>query len=304
VVLRESMIWFVLVAMALVLARTADRSGVAAARGVAALGVLLLGLTFLRSQTAVVAAWAIVISCWAIPGRVRVQRAIAATALAAVIPALGGLGLFGLDLVTASVSSLGVARADLSFNASSAVTPTSIYTGALPGVDCARRPTTANTQPGAPSIAEIPSFTVETPDGETIEVVCSPNGPVVVDNSVGTNLRELPSGFAATVLRPYPWEWSSSVESQISGIENVVWYVLYALAAIGVWALRRRITVIAFPLVVTAGIIGASTLTQGNVGTAFRHRSQVLWCVALFAAAGAAHLVERRRSISAATPAA
>jgi hypothetical protein len=44
-------------------------------------------------------------------------------------------------------------------------------------------------------------------------------------------------------------------------------------------------------------MIGIAAVTQGNLGTAFRHREQVLWVLALGAAAGAEWLWARRRRI-------
>jgi hypothetical protein len=38
-------------------------------------------------------------------------------------------------------------------------------------------------------------------------------------------------------------------------------------------------------------LVGIAALTQGNLGTAFRHREQMLWGLALCAAAGAEWLV-------------
>jgi hypothetical protein len=41
-------------------------------------------------------------------------------------------------------------------------------------------------------------------------------------------------------------------------------------------------------------MVGIAAVTQGNLGTAFRHREQVLWVLALGAAAGAEWLWSRR----------
>lgn len=37
-------------------------------------------------------------------------------------------------------------------------------------------------------------------------------------------------------------------------------------------------------------MIGIAALTQGNVGTAFRHRGQILWALAILAVVGAGRL--------------
>jgi hypothetical protein len=84
----------------------------------------------------------------------------------------------------------------------------------------------------------------------------------------------------------------------LARIENLEWYVLYALAITGIVAsVRRRAarTALAFPLFVMGMLIGIAALTQGNLGTAFRHRDQMLWALALCAAAGLQWLVRESR---------
>jgi hypothetical protein len=86
----------------------------------------------------------------------------------------------------------------------------------------------------------------------------------------------------------------------LAELENVIWLVLYAAGIAGLAvAIRRRDALLAFPIVVSAGLVLVSALSQGNVGTAFRHRGQVAWSVALLAALGGEHLtsaIAARRS--------
>jgi hypothetical protein len=98
-------------------------------------------------------------------------------------------------------------------------------------------------------------------------------------------------------MRPYPWESAPSLSLALARVENLEWYLLYVLAAIGLVAsLRRRSARLAlqFPLALFLLMTGIAAVTQGNLGTAFRHRDQVLWALALGAAAGAQWLWLRR----------
>jgi hypothetical protein len=117
----------------------------------------------------------------------------------------------------------------------------------------------------------------------------------VVDDSAGASLRAIPRGLVAVLFRPFPWEGGSG-SLRIAAAEDLLWYPLYALAAMGLWtAARRRIRGVAYPVLFGLGIVGTSAVLQGNLGTAFRHRGEILWLVALLAAVGAQALVDRRR---------
>jgi hypothetical protein len=107
-------------------------------------------------------------------------------------------------------------------------------------------------------------------------------------------IEHLPCGFPAVVLRPYPWESDSSTSVRLARLEALLWYPLLALSLFGLtrgWTLRR---VLAFPALYGGGIIVVYALTEGNVGTAFRHRAEAMWAVALFAALGAQTIADRR----------
>jgi hypothetical protein len=70
------------------------------------------------------------------------------------------------------------------------------------------------------------------------------------------------------------------------------------LAALGAWFGRRRRDVVAFPLIATGVVIAAAAVSQGNLGTAFRHRGQVLWALAVLAAIGGQRLWDRRSALT------
>jgi hypothetical protein len=123
----------------------------------------------------------------------------------------------------------------------------------------------------------------------------------VLDNSAGANLEALPRGLVAVLFRPTLVEVAETTTLRLASIENMLWYVLYGLALVGLITARRNLTVFAYPILVSGGVVILAGLTQGNLGTAFRHRGQVLWALALLSAAGAELLLDRARERRAST---
>jgi hypothetical protein len=115
------------------------------------------------------------------------------------------------------------------------------------------------------------------------------------DSDVSGIVAHLPCGLRAIVLRPYPWERSGSLGLKVAELEALLWYPLLALALYGLtraWPLRRSL---AFPVIASAGSVLVYSSVEGNLGTAFRHRAEATWGVALLAAVAAQALVDRRR---------
>jgi hypothetical protein len=109
------------------------------------------------------------------------------------------------------------------------------------------------------------------------------------------NLRHLPRGLTVMLLEPLPWRSTGNRSVDLARVDMLLWYPMLALAVVGAVTLRgRRLRVLAFPLVVGGGIATMHALIQGNLGTAFRHRGEFVWAVALLAAAGVCRLVLAR----------
>ena len=109
-------------------------------------------------------------------------------------------------------------------------------------------------------------------------------------------IEHLPCGLPAVVLRPYPWETDGSTSVRLARLEAIVWYPLLAVSLYGLalsWPKRRWL---AFPALDAGAIVLVYALTEGNIGTAFRHRAEAIWAVALFAAVAAQRIADRRRS--------
>jgi hypothetical protein len=109
----------------------------------------------------------------------------------------------------------------------------------------------------------------------------------------------LPGGLVAFLLRPFPGQHGHGLSYDLAALEELLYYPLYLLAALGLVAYRRRRDVLAFPLLVAILIGGIAAESEGNLGSAFRHRDQLLWVVVLLATLGAHFVFSRWRSSSA-----
>jgi predicted outer membrane lipoprotein len=271
VVLRESMVWACLCGLALVLSDAAAQSSRKrlAVYGAAAFGILF-ALSHLREQTELVTGVALVLAALLVRSRRYWAVVLGALAVAITAPLAGGLGPGGYNVAENAIPQLAAIRANLALGASTSIVETApvMPDPALP----------------APGPAALPPGKV---------LVGSPAGQKYIadDISIGSVIR----GLAAVALRPLPWEQPTSTPMSLARFEALVWIPLYGLAIIGVavgWPRRR---LLAFPVIVSVGILLLSAITQGNVGTAFRHRGQVLWAVAVLAAVGFQWLQARPR---------
>jgi len=89
-------------------------------------------------------------------------------------------------------------------------------------------------------------------------------------------MRFLVRGVVAFLTVPRPWDSRSPVATAYIP-EQVVWYVLLVLAAVGaVSGLRRDAAMTGLLLAHAVVIAAAAAFTDGNVGTLVRHRSLAL----------------------------
>ncbi|HEX7316885.1 MAG TPA: glycosyltransferase family 39 protein [Pyrinomonadaceae bacterium] len=116
-----------------------------------------------------------------------------------------------------------------------------------------------------------------------------------VDVSTATGaLSVVPLGLAYLLLAPFPWQLASLRQS-ITLPEMIVWWVSFPLLLMGVWftlkyRLRQALPILLFTTMLTL----AYSIFQGNVGTAYRQRSQILVFYFIFVAVGAVLFKERR----------
>jgi hypothetical protein len=107
-------------------------------------------------------------------------------------------------------------------------------------------------------------------------------------------LSAIPLGAVYLLFAPFPWQLAS-VRQAITLPEMLVWWAAFPLLVTGLWftvkhRLRRALPVLVF----TAMLTLAYSVFQGNVGTAYRQRSQLLIFYFVFAAVGCELVLERR----------
>ncbi len=314
VVLRESLIWLLVAAAAgMVLSWSDSGSVLRLVWAAVGLFAVLVGLGWLRDQTAVVLAWSLVPSALMLSHRRTVRVGLVLVLLVAG-PWLTGSGPAGLYLMNNAASRLGSVRAWMSLEADSAfvsfdVLP-SVTEPVLPSFTEPVLPSV--TEPVLPSVTEpvLPSVTEPLPGGaksgavgiasrvteevsvggRTLSIVAN---SLLVDNTFSSNLKAVPNGLAAFYLRPYLWEGLAGGSLILLGasVENLVWLVGYSLALYGVrpmWRLNPSFLVFGITYFASTGLV--ASVSQGNLGTAFRHRLQIIWLVAVFGAVGGQEL--------------
>jgi hypothetical protein len=103
----------------------------------------------------------------------------------------------------------------------------------------------------------------------------------------------MPLGMSYLLFAPFPWQLASLRQS-ITLPEMIVWWASFPLLVLGVWftlsyRLRQALPILLFTTMLTF----AYSIFQGNVGTAYRQRSQILVFYFIFVAVGAILLKER-----------
>lgn len=298
VVLRESMIWAMLVTVALAVSLSArtERIRPLIAWTALAFGALVV-LGFLRGQTAIVAAWALVPVTLVAGGERRSWRVAVAGAVMVAAPWVSSQGPAGWNLVTKAIPSLGTTRAYMSLDADSAFVPTPAAVGPSGTGPAATADCEGQSGGGAGAVAIASRQAGSTTEGNK-KVDCivdmTTGTAIVVNNSLNASLHAIPRGVVAFTARPFPWDTTARIELTAAKAETVLWVAFYVLAVIGLWVARRRLRIIAYPLLVSLLVTVVAAASQGNLGTAFRHRAQILWALALFAVIGASDLWARR----------
>jgi len=110
----------------------------------------------------------------------------------------------------------------------------------------------------------------------------------------GGALRFLPIGLVYFLLAPAPWQLFNA-RQLLTLPEMLVWYALLPQVVMGfAIAMRRRFSA-ALPIATFALFVTLSyALVEGNLGTAYRHRAQVLVLFLIFGAVGLARRREAR----------
>jgi hypothetical protein len=108
----------------------------------------------------------------------------------------------------------------------------------------------------------------------------------------------IPIGFTYLLLAPFPWQFGSP-RQMMTLPEMVVWWLAIPLLVLGAWfTIKHRIREIAPILIFTSLLTLTYSIVQGNVGTAYRQRAQLLVFYFIFVAVGFV-LVKEKRAVKA-----
>jgi hypothetical protein len=106
-------------------------------------------------------------------------------------------------------------------------------------------------------------------------------------------LTAIPMGVLYLLFAPFPWQLASLRQS-LTLPEMIVWWLSFPLLVLGLWfAIKHRLREVSPIVLFTTMLTLVYSLFQGNVGTAYRQRSQLLVFYFIFVAVGAVLLKER-----------
>lgn len=242
--------------------------------------VLLLALVLmvhLRTHTFVVITWAVAIALAVAKGLPIARRLIAATFLLVAMPWAFGLGPGAVGFVAEQLGTVDERRIA---NAAGAATA---LEGAIGDRVLPRTPSDGPTSDRAAGGGSDPA-----PGGPTGEDVVRPGQ--AADEMGDAELGYLPRGIVVMLFEPLPGSIQGNDRVMLAALEHLLWYPLLLLAVVGLgsaWGVRR---VLAYPVLVAAATTVMYGLAEGNFGTAYRHRGELVWAVALLAAFGADRL--------------
>ena len=232
----------------------------------------------------VAVAAALSIAVVAMPWRRRVMSATVGftIAVAIVLQSLAAVGLGEGDQLLATFERV---RAAMAVSARTAFVPTP---SPQPSASRSKPAATTSAATIGPSAAPVGSSAVM-PVATALTTQ-----PATVDTEAPTlrTLSYLPVGLAYVIFAPVPFA-ARRAQELISAPEMAWWYVLFWGALFTLWRRRRAWRTLAPLVLVTAGLMMVLALTEGNVGTLFRHRGMVVPFVALLAAPAMAEIASR-----------
>ena len=107
-------------------------------------------------------------------------------------------------------------------------------------------------------------------------------------------LSAIPLGFSYLMFAPFPWQFGS-LRALITLPEMIAWWSSLPLLALGLWfTIKHRLRQVAPILIFTILLTLTYSILQGNVGTAYRQRAQLLLFYFVFIAVGFALSREKR----------
>ncbi|MBX3281832.1 MAG: glycosyltransferase family 39 protein [Acidobacteria bacterium] len=115
-----------------------------------------------------------------------------------------------------------------------------------------------------------------------------------VSTPVGA-ITTIPIGLAFLFLAPFPWA-AANLRQAVTIPETLLWYATIPFIISGlIYTIRRRFSRALPILIFTLMLSIAYAIFQGNVGTAYRQRTQIQVFLYIFAAVGIELVLEKRR---------
>jgi hypothetical protein len=147
------------------------------------------------------------------------------------------------------------------------------------------------------STAQLETFSLERVQRSRQDMASSAQSGFGRDVDVSTTsgaLTAIPIGVVYLLFAPFPWQLASLRQS-ITLPEMLMWWASFPILVMGLWftikhALRQASPILVFTTMLTL----AYAVFQGNVGTAYRQRSQLLVFYFIFVAVGFVLVKERR----------
>jgi hypothetical protein len=116
---------------------------------------------------------------------------------------------------------------------------------------------------------------------------------VDVSSTTGA-ISTIPMGIVYLLFAPFPWQ-ITSLRQSITLPEMVVWWASFPLLVLGLWfTIKYRLRMASPILIFTVMLTLAYSVFQGNVGTAYRQRAQLLVFYFIFVAVGYVLVKEKR----------
>lgn len=107
-------------------------------------------------------------------------------------------------------------------------------------------------------------------------------------------LQAIPLGFVYLLFAPFPWQ-VSNLRQTITLPEMLVWWAIFPLVLTGLWYTLKYKFRQSLPILIFTGLLTIGySIFQGNVGTAYRQRTQLLIFYFIFVAVGFVLAKERR----------
>ena len=219
--------------------------------GVMSISCLLFYVQRIRLHTLIVVCIAVLITVIITGGGLWIPRILAVCLLFALMPWMIGGGLFGKNFTTTLGNGLEVQRQKGAVGATTAI------------VDVPTTTVLANTSSSSSSSSSVPS-----------------SSPLVDE------LKYLPSGLKVMLLDPVPSQLSRSKSLYLAFAEHLIWYPALLLCFYGASRRRKWTADLIFAGFLGIGLCSMWALHEGNFGTAFRHRTEFVWIIFLFAGIG------------------